>query len=62
MKGVAFNKKSASSTNVWLFNFSRIASLLFGCIPIFFMQLMKFIYNFTYILISLSLIKIVFSG
>ena len=32
-------KKSASSTNVWLFDFCLIASLLFRCIVIFFMQL-----------------------
>ena len=60
MKSVACYKKSASSTNVWLFNFCRIASLLFLCIPIYFMQLMKFTILLN-LLISLSLIKIVFS-
>ena len=39
---VSCYKKSASSTNVWLFNFCLIASLLFRCIAIFFLELIKF--------------------
>ena len=34
MKSVSRYKKSASSTNVWLFDFCLIASLLFRCIAI----------------------------
>ena len=41
MKSVACYKKSASSTNMWLFNVYRIVTLLSRSIAIFFVQLMK---------------------
>ena len=48
MKSVAFYKKSASSTNVWLFNVYPIVSLLSRSIAIFFVQLMKLVILLTF--------------
>ena len=58
MKSVSRYKKSASSTNVWLFDFCLIASLLLHC-P--FLHVVNGTYYFTYLLMSLSIAKLVFS-
>ena len=54
MKSVSRYKKSASSTNVWLFDFCLIASLC----P--FLNVVNGTSYFTYLLMSLSIAKLVF--
>ena len=56
MKSMSRYKKSVTSTNVWLFDFCLIVSMLFRCIAIFFMQLVKIIILLTFRCHCVSLI------